>query len=334
MVASSRSSRKSRQSSPPRRLDRRRPLVDQPPARGLELRRTLADRASPSTTRSSRACHSASCDVAAEGAHQPIADRIGAGLGLPVAHQLAEFAARRRRRPAWPLRRAAPAAGRASAPGTARAHRVWMASMSASVAGWVERQQVVADLARARADVVAAGTDVDLVVTQHRLERSHRPRAGSRSTGGPPADRRCADDRSRRGIRAAPNRRSGPVPRGTRPSNVQAMRPPESPTTRFCPGMPTPRRQRQHLVDVARAFQAEQAEIGGLRAAWRATPPARIRRSRRRRRTPRHRAPRRLRRRGIRPLPRLGAAHRDAFAAHARSRGWRTCPKRTSEKSP
>ena len=92
------------------------------------------------------------------------------------------------------------------------------------------------------------------------------------------------------------------------------MRPPASPATRFWPGMPT-RRQRQHLVDVARPLQASSRSWWHPDAS-RARPPAGIRRISRHPRRPRHPAPRRSPRRGIRPA-RAALAYRDVLAAHA-----------------
>jgi hypothetical protein len=65
----------------------------------------------------------------------------------------------------------------------------WIASMSGFSGRVRETEQIVANLPRARAEVVAAGADVDFVITQHCLElaRDHalirRPQSPHRRIG-------------------------------------------------------------------------------------------------------------------------------------------------------
>ena len=69
--------------------------------------------------------------------------------------------------------------------------------MSASVAGCASPSRVVADLAGARADVIAARTHIDLVVADHGLERTVDDALVRRPH---PADRRIGNARVIGGI--------------------------------------------------------------------------------------------------------------------------------------
>ena len=159
-----------------RRQHVQRALADQLPQRALELRRrqrvlVAGARREPASSMSQTAC----CDAIAVGTHQAVADRVDARRAASSPRPAGGTRRARADRARCRHRAASAAASRQRARNTARSSS-WMCSMSAGVAGPLQAQQVVADLAGARAEVVFGAE------AGHRGRRSAAAARGSSAT--------------------------------------------------------------------------------------------------------------------------------------------------------